>query len=247
MKANFHNIVLICICLFTGFFAFGQIDAEANTLEPAEVRSFDSDKLEEYYSNPEYSYGKRFRLEQKRQELDDAFWANVRRFFSKNRVGDASLFEIILAIVVVFSVFFVALSLLGVDVRKIFKKRSQEIGIPQEELTEDLRELDFDQLLTQSRKQGDYRRGVRLLYLETLKMLSEKNIIRYAKYKTNYEYLLSMRKHPLFADFETLTLQFDYVWYGNFEIDEAGFDTMTKTFRHFQSNLTSKTRTATAK
>lgn len=237
------------ICLSVGTLAFGQIEveAEATTLEPLEVRSFDAEKLEGYYTNPDYKYGKRFRLAQKQQELDDAFWANVRRFFSKNRVGDASLLEIILAVVVVCTVFFIALSLLGVDVRKIFKKRSQDIGIPQEELSEDLRELNFDQLLTQAKKQGNYRRGVRLLYLETLKMLSEKNIIRYAKHKTNYEYLLAMRKHPLFKDFEMLTLQFDYVWYGNFDIDEAGFEKMTQTFRHFQSNLTAKPQKATAR
>ncbi|MEZ4687136.1 MAG: DUF4129 domain-containing protein [Bacteroidia bacterium] len=232
---RYSLILIFSLSLFSG------LSAQEDMRKP-ELRSFDIEKLDRYVSDPMYSYSERHRAAQKAQEVEDAFWANVERFFSKNRIGSVNLTEMILALVVVFTVFFVALSLLGVNVRSLFKRRAQEIPLHDEELAEDLRELDFDQLLAHAKGQQDYRRGVRLLYLETLNMLGEKNLIQFARHKTNYEYLLSLQGHRLYDDFERLTLQFDYVWYGNFDIDEAGFDRMTNTFRHFQSNLNIKTK-----
>jgi hypothetical protein len=241
MKRIFIHILTLAVFVV----AISQLAQSQNSdseLAVPELRSFDKEKLEAYATNPEYSYSQRFQAAQKAKELEEASRARIRRFFSKNRIDSVNLLEMILALVVVFTVFFVALSLLGVNVRSLFKKRAQAIEVHDEELAEDLRELNFDQLLAQAKAQGNYRRGVRLLYLETLKMLGEKHLIQFARHKTNYEYLLSLQGHPLYDDFERLTLQFDYVWYGNFDIDKAGFAKMTETFRHFQTNLT-KSRT----
>ncbi|MFK7970490.1 MAG: DUF4129 domain-containing protein [Bacteroidia bacterium] len=213
------------------------MQAQRPKAEP-ELRGFDQDKLEAYYNDTNYKYGKKFRLAEKQQQAKDAFWSKLGDFATKDRVANVNFLQMLLAAIVVFTVFFVALNILGVDIRRLFKRQAQQIAVHDEELAEDLRELNFDQLLDQASGKGDFRRGVRLLYLETLKMLTEKNTIRYAKHKTNYEYLLAMRNHPLYEDFELLTLRFDYVWYGNFKIDQAGFDQVTKTFRHFQQNLT---------
>ena len=235
---------LFCTLLALQFAgSFPVVAQDAREVAP-DVRQFDQEKLEAYYSNEQYGYGKKFRRLEQQQLAKDAFWARIRRFLTKDRVGEASLLEILLAIVVVATVFFVVLSFLGVDVRRLFKKRGQDIVLPDEELAEDLKELDFDQLLAQAQQQNDFRRGVRLLYLETLKMLADRNLIRYAKHKTNYEYLLSLRSSPLYDDFERLTLQYDYVWYGDFAIDQEGFGRMRQTFRHFQGTINTIPRQA---
>lgn len=209
-------------------------------LSESQLRSFNDSLRQAYLKDPDYAYDRAQQRNEFFQEAKRSFWQSIADFFRKKRLGDVSLIQVLLALVMIFTVFFVVLSLLGVSVGQIFKRKAQDIHLFEEEQSEDLQNLDFDALLKEAESKGDYRRGVRLLYLETLKMLGEKGIIAYAKSRTNYEYLLSMQGHNLYTDFESLTLKYDYVWYGNFDIDGAGFQQMRNTFRHFQTQLNGK-------
>ena len=69
---------------------------------------------------------------------------------------------------------------------------------------------------------SDYREAVRLLYLQTLKQLSDEKRIDWQLYKTPTQYVYEVRMPA----FRQLTNHFLRVRYGNFEATEALFHVM---------------------
>lgn len=75
-------------------------------------------------------------------------------------------------------------------------------------------------------RQGDYRQGIRFLYIAFLLKLNERNVIRIDKAKTNRQYLNEI----LNSDFKACDLVRDFTgafndcWYGNKPIDSQSFD-----------------------
>jgi len=95
---------------------------------------------------------------------------------------------------------------------------------------------DPDSLLRHAIKSGNYRLAVRYLYLQSLKRLSEKKFIEINTNKTNYEYVTEIRRHKFANEFASLTLQYEYVWYGEYPVDERLFEQIQNGFAHFNKN-----------
>jgi len=111
------------------------------------------------------------------------------------------------------------------------KNMAADIAVAQEENTNDP-----DSLLRNAIKNGNYRLAVRYLYLQSLHRLSEKNFIEINSNKTNYEYVTEMRRHKFANEFAALTLQYEYVWYGEYPIDESLFAQIQNGFTQFHKN-----------
>ncbi len=72
---------------------------------------------------------------------------------------------------------------------------------------------------------GDYRSAVRYLYLSTLLLLDERDILRYDRTLTNREYVRNLRRAPRLArTFQDVVNVFDRVWYGNQTLDALDFE-----------------------
>lgn len=100
---------------------------------------------------------------------------------------------------------------------------------PEEKITND---SDFDGLIQKALAGNDYRLAVRYQYLKTLYRLAQKAFIVMAVDKTNYQYVREISNAQLRNEFASLTLSYEYVWYGEFAIEEniyqkiaAGFST----------------------
>ena len=73
--------------------------------------------------------------------------------------------------------------------------------------------------------EGDFRKGVRYLYLSTLLWLEERGVLRYDRTLTNREVLEAVPTGSALRGRLTPVVQtFDRVWYGFDEIDQAAFD-----------------------
>jgi len=71
---------------------------------------------------------------------------------------------------------------------------------------------------------GDFRAGVRNLYISLLYELAERGIIELEPYTTNHEYLMKVSDRAgLAAPMRYLTDRFDYFWYGMFASSEQDF------------------------
>lgn len=86
--------------------------------------------------------------------------------------------------------------------------------------------VDFEQEIAEALQQEDYRAAVRLLYLQTLKLLSDAERIDWQPYKTPTEYLYEVKTEDVRTSFRLLTTGFLRVRYGNFDASEPLFREM---------------------
>ena len=120
----------------------------------------------------------------------------------------------------------------GVFRKKMKKDQSVTPGITVELITN---ESDFDAMIGQALRNGNYRLGVRYQYLKTLHQLATRNFIELAADKTNYQYVQETGNRGGFLknDFAALTLSYEYVWYGEFAIDETTYLKIETGFTNF--------------
>ena len=110
---------------------------------------------------------------------------------------------------------------------------SSEVEVASEETTSDP-----DTLLRNAIKNRNYRLAVRYLYLQVLGKLAERKLIEINSNKTNYEYVNEVRKHKFANEFASLTLKYEYVWYGEYPVDEKLFEQIQGSFHQFNKNIT---------
>jgi hypothetical protein len=79
---------------------------------------------------------------------------------------------------------------------------------------------DMDSLIAQAVRDKNFRLAVRYQYLKNLHKLAEKGFVQYAVDKTNYQYVNELTNAGLRNEFAGITLNYEYVWYGEFNIDE---------------------------
>ena len=119
----------------------------------------------------------------------------------------------------------------------LFPQRAQSNPLDYENLAENIHAIDFDAAVDDAVSQRNYRLAVRLLYLQTLKRLTDAERIDYKPDKTNRQYVQELANSPLQPDFESLTRQFEFVWYGNFSVDEPRFGPIQQQFQSFSRSL----------
>lgn len=83
--------------------------------------------------------------------------------------------------------------------------------------------VDFEAEIASAHDRGDYREAVRLVYLQTLKWLSDGGHINWQPYKTPTEYLYEVKGDAFRMAFRELTDCFLRVRYGNFDATEELF------------------------
>lgn len=146
----------------------------------------------------------------------------------------------------VFGIIFwiLAIGIFGYLVYKLFLSNSALFSRSRKNLSPDTTFLsdentdDPDALLRHAIRDGNYRLAVRYLYLQVLSKLAERKIIEINSNKTNYEYVLETRKHKFANEFAFLTLEYEYVWYGEYPVDEKLFEQIQSSFNQFNKNLT---------
>lgn len=95
------------------------------------------------------------------------------------------------------------------------------------ELLSTLKDADeVEQRALQYSMKGDYRQGLRFLYISLLLKLNESNVIRIDKSKTNKQYLIEVINSGfgMHRDFREFTQAFNEFWYGSKPIDSTVFD-----------------------
>jgi hypothetical protein len=100
--------------------------------------------------------------------------------------------------------------------------------------SENIFEINFENEISTMIATGQYRLAVRLMFLRMLKNLSEKNIIQYKQDKTNLDYLMQVHPTSYYKDFFRLTRNFEYTWYGKFDLSQEAFTIIKNDFEAFQ-------------
>ncbi len=147
--------------------------------------------------------------------------------------GPGSVIMIILA--VGFIGFIVSRLFLSDGVFKKNTKSTQAVKPAEEEVITP--ESDVDRLIAEAVMKGNYRLAVRYWYLKTLHLLHEKNLLQMAQDKTNYQYVNELKDADLRNRFAGITLNYEYVWYGEFEVDKLLYTKLESAFTAFVNKI----------
>ena len=104
-----------------------------------------------------------------------------------------------------------------------------------EEADDELTNVNLDEKINEAVASKNYRHAIRFMYLKTLKLLSDNNIITLHAKSTNQDYIRQMYKHDSLAQFRHLTRIYEYVWYGEFHPSDAQFDIISTNFNRFKA------------
>ncbi len=137
----------------------------------------------------------------------------------------------------------VAIGLFGYLVYRLFLSNSSFFARNRKNVSADIQVTtedtnDPDAMIRNAIRNGNYRLAVRYLYLQALQRLSERKFIEINANKTNYEYVNEVRKHKFANEFASLTLQYEYVWYGEYPVDGRLFEQIQEGFTQFNRNYT---------
>jgi hypothetical protein len=198
-------------------------------------RSFDTKVLEAFKSNPDYQYGR------PRQGLTFVqrvmIWiamimSLLFHFLTKTVVGQFIFYGLCVGLIL-----YVIMKMLNIDVRDIFFRKPAAARINFKLAEENIHGLDFEKLIRDALQRKEYRDGVRLIFLFSLKKLADAQLIQWMPGKTNDEYLAELQHHPSRQRLQELRYYFDYAWYGHFEISDRTFANVQQTFREFDASL----------
>ena len=191
--------------------------------------------LEDSYSGDEFIY--------ERSVQETGWWIRFKRWLSdlfKNLFeinSDAQASELVdlamnafYTLLIIFVVFFIVKAIMNREGSWIFAKSSNKKIVSVSDLETNIQDTDFSQLIGDAEADNNYRTAIRYYYLWSLKNLSNKGLIDYDVEKTNSDYLLELRSDPLIKKFSYASYLYNYIWYGEFEIDAAQYAKAKQTF-----------------
>lgn len=238
------KIVNICLCIFllmgmlipakaNKLVNLNSIKSDSSQIKP---RSFDQSVLKQYRAQKEFQYSADY---QSPQSVWSRFWKWFWNFL-ENRITNAasnSAIQYITILILAGLVIWIAIKFSGVGVLLLFTGKAKSIPLAYDESLENIHDIDFDPEIEKAIKRNDYRLAVRMLYLKCLKKLSDSGAISWQIDKTNSNYIADLENSMLKEKFSYLTNRFEFIWYGEFNIDQSAFLEIHTDFKDFNKGL----------
>ena len=201
-------------------------------------KSFE-DKFQSKYKGSDYDYTTikpRESLWQKIQKRIKKILESIFGKVDQNKTASyaENIMRIFAVIIIGFVLYFLIKFLLGKDGNFLFSKKNKKINIENQDLQENIHEINFSESIEKFERQKDYRSAVRYQFLLVLKKLADKKLINWNPEKTNKDYLSELKTDHLKSSFKELAYIFDYVWYGEFEVNEESYKDFKQKFLNFK-------------
>lgn len=138
---------------------------------------------------------------------------------------------------------FIVVKLLGAEslfVRKDKKIGKEKVAYELDEIEENLMEAELKTPIQKAIADGEYALAIRLYYLAILREMTEKELLRWKKEKTNFEYLRELGDHPLRNEFKEVTRIFERVWYREEPLSRNDFESIQPAFKGLLSKVESQ-------
>jgi len=231
-------MLLLCLCTH----AWGQTDTLYSTApvlatRPVDIRVPDKSKIEAYQKDSRFNYAIEKR-EGAQVSWWDKLWYDITEFIGNvfGKVASSGAMSFVVIAICILLVCLLMMKLLGVDYRTVLGRK--KLDTPEIDIySENVHEMNFDALISNALKNKDYRLAVRFIYLKNLKLLSDKEIITWNANKTNYSYQYEINNGNLRSKFLETTLIFDYVWYGEFPVEESRFSDIHSRMNDFSNMI----------
>lgn len=116
----------------------------------------------------------------------------------------------------------------------LVKEKPKSITFNFSDITEDLDTIDFEKKISNALLENDLRLAIRWQYLKLLNLLNKKELIRFAPYKTNIDYVNDLKNSKSRDAFIHLSKAYDYVWYGEFVLSKEAYHSYATEFNQFE-------------
>lgn len=224
-------VCLIYLLLFLFAFANAKQELHYDSAQ-LNVRTFDSTKIASYRTNKDFQYNQdRAVTKSIFERMWEWFWEKYYDLLGKE--GGGRLLNILTWIFIVLVMTFFVLKIIGMDTLALFGKVNKK-NDEYEVLEENLHQLNFGEAIEQAVTIKNFRLAVRLLYLQCLKKLTDKELINWQPNKTNRQYARELEGGRLGEPFRNITNSFEYAWYGEFPLVKEGYEVLYNEFQTFQ-------------
>ncbi len=246
-----RNLLYIISIFFISFFAnevvasqnqnpFKNVDSLVTDYSDVNPRKFED--LNKKYSGDEFIY--------ERTKADLSWWTRFKMWLSElfkdlfdiKSDGQASkvtdyMINIAGIIITLLVIYFIFKAIINKEGRWVFGKSSDKSLIPNVSIEQNIHETDFEALISSSEKDNNYRLVIRYYYLWLLKELAQKELIDYDVEKTNSDYQYEIKDETVSKKFAYTSYLYNYIWYGEFNIDETEFSKSKIAFTNFLNDL----------
>lgn len=196
------------------------------------------ENLPSRYKGPEFDY----MTVQPRESFWDRLMRKIDRLiqsiFGETDFGSSTqttwlIVRLFAILIIGFLLYFIVKYFLAKEGSWFFGKKNNKTNIGEEELHENIHEINFSESIAGFEASGDYRSAVRYQFLMVLKKLSDKKLISWNPEKTNKDYIAELKVPQLKQQLSHLAYIFEYVWYGEFEVNEQSYLNFKKEFQSF--------------
>jgi hypothetical protein len=160
----------------------------------------------------------------------------LQNLLSSTEQGSLSLVNILInsiaVLVIILVIYFIVKSLINKEGQWIFGKNSNKRNVNYSDIEKNIHLLDFEKLIKESIQAGEKRAAIRYYYLWLLKVMAQNRYIEWDIEKTNSDYLYELQRPDHKEDFTYLSYLYNYIWYGEFEIDENMFKKAENRFKN---------------
>ena len=235
---------LLCFCIAQ--FSLAQQNEQPVKYDDSKVEKqvISEDDLETYKSDDDFNY--------KEIEAEENFLTKIKRWLNNILtkfwesifgVGTAKgflyfIFYILPYILLAVLVFLLIRFFLKVNSKNLITKAKQQGSISFTEEEQIIKNEDIPALIKDAINNKNYRLAIRYYYLLSLKQLTENDSISWQPQKTNEDYINEIRKDHLRVDFKNITRIYDYVWYGEFNVDAIKFEALKLPFEKLNKTIT---------
>lgn len=131
--------------------------------------------------------------------------------------------RVIYLLIFLFVIYIIVKAILNKEGNWIFGRYSDKKALNIHDVEANLHTTDFEKLIAQANNDKNYRLAVRYYYLWLLKELSDGEHIHYDAEKTNSDYINEIDDKTLKSKFSYSSYLYNYIWYGEFPIEEAAY------------------------
>lgn len=229
-----RGFFLIILGIFCTNFLIAQKHLKRDT-SPVVVRSFDYNELQELKKDKDFQYNS---VPEPSKSLWERFWDWVWwrvHEVMRTKSGRKTVWTVLIAAGIAAIVFFV-IKVMGMSDGGLFA-RAGGSGLPYTAGAEDINSISFEDAIKEAIENGNFRLATRLLYLQSLKLLSDKGYIQWHFNKTNSDYILEVNGRPWQSLFKRLTYSFEYTWYGEMNLANDEFRHLQVQFQQFNNQV----------
>lgn len=209
-------------------------DKASGTNNIATKRDLNDASWKKLINDPAFQYEDVKEKEAKPKDYSDNWWVkmfvNIFEFF-RSTIGKG-----LVIFVVVLIVLLLVARAFQLNGRIFFSKKDKKLHL-NDQHEDDYVPDNWEKEIADAAKAGNYRLALRHCYRYLLTSLQEKELIKYQVAKTNYQYVYELSGTNFHKPFMKLTRDYEYAWYGGFEINEDFYEGYYQMTQDIQKQL----------